>query len=196
MEFTTDNVITAVHEFYRSSEELNLEVHDWLRACQSSREAWTLVWPLLGPTQTLNVQFTAANMLFNKVTRQLAEIPVEDLGALKENIVSAVARFVNGPAVVLTRLQLTVLQEVLEFDIIPSQLMVKQSLMNFIFFQLGAFIASTIGDIWPNPLEDLGSVFQPQNFPGIPEEKVLKLLVQVFAHVPEQVSLNSPELLI
>jgi len=55
-----------------------------------------------------------------------------------------------------------------------------------ILLQLGVFIANTIGEIWPNPLEDLGTVFQPHNFPGIPEESVIKLLIQVFGYVPEQ----------
>jgi len=108
MEFTAENVIAAVHEFYRTSEKVNPECHEWLRSCQSSREAWNIVWPLLQPSQTVNVQFTASNILLNKVTRNLSEIQLEDYGGLKDNIVAAVARFVNGPAVVLTRLELTV----------------------------------------------------------------------------------------
>jgi hypothetical protein len=38
-----------------------------------------------------------------------------------------------------------------------------------------------------NPLEDLAVIFSPQNFPGVPESTVMRLLVQVFAYIPEQV---------
>jgi hypothetical protein len=108
MEFTSENVIQAVHEFYQNSEKLNMEAHEWLKSCQSSREAWNLVWPLLDLSQTVNVQFTAANILCNKVTKQFGEVPLEEYGALKDKIIAAVARFVNGPPVVLTRLELAV----------------------------------------------------------------------------------------
>lgn len=53
--------------------------------------------------------------------------------------------------------------------------------------QLGAFVLNTIGTVWMNPLDDLASTFAPQNFPGVPEVTVLRLLVQVFGHIPEQV---------
>jgi len=108
MEYTSENLVKAVVEFYNHEESLNIECHEWLKNCQSSREAWTLVWPLLQSSQVIHVQFIAANILHYKISRQLAELPVEDYLALKDNLVSAVARYVNGPPVVLTRLQLTV----------------------------------------------------------------------------------------
>ncbi|ODM95160.1 Importin-13, partial [Orchesella cincta] len=51
---------------------------------------------------------------------------------------------------------------------------------------LGAFVTNTIGSTWANPLEDISTIFSPQNFPGVPEENVFKLLVQIFGFVPEQ----------
>lgn len=52
--------------------------------------------------------------------------------------------------------------------------------------QLGAFVTNTIGTAWANPLEDISTIFSPQNFPGVLEENVFKLLVQIFGFIPEQ----------
>lgn len=51
---------------------------------------------------------------------------------------------------------------------------------------MGAFVTNTIGSAWASPLEDISTIFSPQNFPGVPEENVFKLLVQIFGFVPEQ----------
>jgi len=47
-------------------------------------------------------------------------------------------------------------------------------------------VTNTIGIVWANPLEELALTFSPQNFPGVPESTVMRLLVQVFAYIPEQ----------
>lgn len=118
MEFTSENLVKAVEEFYKQEETLNIECHEWLKNCQSSKEAWTLVWPLLQSSQGLHVHFIAANILHYKVSRQLAELPTADYLALKDNLVAAVAQFINGPPLVLTRLQLTVGLELLNVKIV------------------------------------------------------------------------------
>ena len=59
--------------------------------------------------------------------------------------------------------------------------------LHIFIFQMASFLANTIGLFWNDPLEELGNIFQPQNFPGVPELQVLKLLVQIFGYIPEQV---------
>ncbi|OXA42859.1 Importin-13 [Folsomia candida] len=158
MEFTPENVEAAVLEFYNNTGKVNKEVHEWLKQCQSSREAWQVVWPLLDPGKSLQLQFLAANILHYKVSRCFGELPEPEYAGLKDRLVAIVAKYIAGPPMVLTRLCLT----------------------------LGAFVLNTIGTVWMNPLDDLASTFAPQNFPGVPEVTVLRLLVQVFGHIPEQ----------
>jgi len=108
MEFTPENVEKAVVEFYSNPGKVNRECHEWLKTCQSSRDAWHVVWPLLEPGKMLQVQFVAANMLHYKVSRCLNEIPETEYPALKDRLVATVAKYISGPSVVLTRLCLTV----------------------------------------------------------------------------------------
>jgi hypothetical protein len=108
MGFTSENVEAAVVEFYRNPGKVNKECHEWLKTCQSSREAWQVVWALLEPGKMLQVQFVAANMLHFKVSRCLNEIPEAEYAALKDRLVAIVAKYIAGPSVVLTRLCLTV----------------------------------------------------------------------------------------
>ncbi|CAG7822953.1 unnamed protein product [Allacma fusca] len=124
-----------------------------------SKEAWQVVWELLNQGKPVEVQYVAANTLYFKITRCLADIPPAEVPALKDKIVNVLAQYVQGPALVTTRLGLT----------------------------MASFIANTIGLYWKDPLEELGTVFQPQNFPGVPELKILKILIQIFGYVPEQI---------
>lgn len=109
MEFTSENVEAAVIEFYKHPGKVNKECHEWLKSCQSSREAWQVVWPLLDPSKNPQVQFVSANMIHHKVLRCLNEIPEAELPALKERLIATVAKYIAGPEVVLTRLGLTVI---------------------------------------------------------------------------------------
>lgn len=108
MEYTPENVEAAVIEFYKNPGKVNNECHEWLKSCQSSREAWQVVWPLLDPSKNPQVQFVSANMIHHKVLRCINEIPEPELPALKDRLIATVAKYIAGPEVVLTRLGLTV----------------------------------------------------------------------------------------
>lgn len=108
MEFTPENVEAAVLEFYNNTGKVNKEVHEWLKQCQSSREAWQVVWPLLDPGKSLQLQFLAANILHYKVSRCFGELPEPEYAGLKDRLVAIVAKYIAGPPMVLTRLCLTV----------------------------------------------------------------------------------------
>ena len=110
MEFTAENFEKVVTEFYRLQGELNRDCHEWLQACQRSREAWHMVWSLIDTSKPLHTQFVAANMLQYKISRCIHEVPETDLMLLKENIISTIARYItgSGPPVIMTRLQISV----------------------------------------------------------------------------------------
>ena len=108
MEVTPENVEGAVLEFYRNPSKVNSQCHEWLKLCQSSPQAWQVVWPLFDQSKDIQVQFVAANMLYFKVSRCLHEVPEADYPGLKDKLLNTLAGYVTGPVIVLTRLELTV----------------------------------------------------------------------------------------
>jgi hypothetical protein len=68
MEFTAENVELAVEQFYKSSGGIQAQAHQWLMSAQTSKEAWSFVWPLLLKEGTTSeVQFFGATTLQAKV---------------------------------------------------------------------------------------------------------------------------------
>ena len=108
MEVTPEKVEQAVAEFYRNPGKVNKECHEWLKLFQASKEAWQVVWILFDHSKPVEVQYVAANTLYYKISRCLNDIPPSEIPALKQKIVSTLAQYVAGPALVTTRLGLTV----------------------------------------------------------------------------------------
>jgi hypothetical protein len=67
MEFTAENVEAAVKQFYMSSSGIQAQAHQWLMSAQTSKEAWSFVWPLLRQDTSPEVQFFGATTLQAKV---------------------------------------------------------------------------------------------------------------------------------
>lgn len=67
MEFSAENVETAVKQFYMSSSVIQAQTHQWLMSAQTSKEAWSFVWPLLRHDTSPEVQFFGATTLQAKV---------------------------------------------------------------------------------------------------------------------------------
>jgi len=70
MDFNTENVESAVRQFYLSTSGIQAQAHNWLVSAQTSKEAWSFVWPLLGPEKTPEVQFFGASTLQTKVSKK------------------------------------------------------------------------------------------------------------------------------
>jgi Importin-beta N-terminal domain len=67
MEFSAENVEAAVKQFYMSSSGIQAQAHQWLMSAQTSKEAWSFVWPLLRQDTSPEVQFFGATTLQAKV---------------------------------------------------------------------------------------------------------------------------------
>ncbi|XP_057341544.1 importin-13 [Microplitis mediator] len=77
----------AINRFYAGGER---DLHNALLQFQASPQAWTLVWPLLGPTKSWNVKFFAATTLHSKILKQWDEIPVSDYPFLKNELLKII----------------------------------------------------------------------------------------------------------
>ena len=76
-------------EFYTTSQltnEFKPQLDQWLKHAQNSKEAWSFAWQLVDMSKSTHCQFFGASCLYNKVSKHLTEVPVDELDMLKNKL--------------------------------------------------------------------------------------------------------------
>ncbi|XP_041359281.1 importin-13-like [Gigantopelta aegis] len=157
MDYSAANVEQAVLQFYCNG-NLHPEVHQWLTRAQISPQAWTFCWDLVQPDKGTEIQFFGASTLHVKISRFWHEVPPDQYESLKSRLMEKILQFVNGPKLVLTRL----------------------------FVSLGSFINQTAPEVWPDPIENLITTFQRQEFHNVTNIQRCKMLLEILTVIPEE----------
>ncbi|XP_031419129.1 importin-13-like [Clupea harengus] len=104
-EFTVEAVERALHQLYYDPDMAQKSVaQKWLTQAQMSPQAWHFCWVLLSRDKVPEVQFFGASTLYAKISRSWSDLPTEQHGSLKTQLISQVGHFASGPKMVLTRL--------------------------------------------------------------------------------------------
>lgn len=157
MDFNAEHIEKAVHQFYQDA-SCQTEINRWLTAAQVSPQAWQFCWPLMAKDKNAEVQFFGASCLHVKIARYWHEVPAEHVSVLREQLLTQVASFAEGPKTVLTQLCVS----------------------------LASLALSTLGEMWPDAITDIIMTFQPQNLPHLQGTHVYLALLQVLTVLPEE----------
>ncbi|KAK6640059.1 hypothetical protein RUM43_008336 [Polyplax serrata] len=160
MEFTSEDVERAVSQFYQSAAPAQSQEHVWLEKAKNSQEAWVFVWELLQPQKTQEVQFFAATTLLAKIKKYLHELTPENVAALREKLLTTIVAYSTGPKIVLNKLCTC----------------------------LSSYIFQMCPQKWPDALSSLLALFNPENSPNIPAERLLCVLFEILTVLSEDFS--------
>ncbi|KAI0222697.1 Importin-13 [Lamellibrachia satsuma] len=138
MEFNAEHIEKAVHQFYQDA-SYQAEINRWLTAAQVSPQAWQFCWPLMAKEKNAEVQFFGASCLHVKIARYWHEVPADHVMVLREQLLTQVASFAEGPKTVLTQLCVA----------------------------LASLVLNTVNEIWPDAIADIIMTFQPTNLPHL-----------------------------
>ncbi|XP_065332285.1 importin-13 [Cloeon dipterum] len=157
MDFTAENVEVAVRQFYLSSSTLQAQTHQWLVSAQTSKEAWSFVWPLLALDKASEVQFFGASTLQAKVSKFWAEVPLADMEGLRKRLLEVILMH-QANKLVLSRLCISMAMCALQS--MPSN--------------------------WEDPITDILVTFQPASIPNIPPENLATIVLEILTVLPEE----------
>lgn len=158
MEFDTQSIEKAVHEFYYSPVG-QAEAHQWLTLAQMSPKAWTFCWDLMQLDKPPEIQFFGANCLYIKISKCWCELPVEQYTELKNKLVQYIVAYATGGVrIVLTRLCVA----------------------------LSHFIIRTLPEHWTSAIPELMATFQPSNIVHLPPDRTLEVLLEMLTVLPEE----------
>ncbi|XP_052776620.1 importin-13-like [Mya arenaria] len=155
-EFTAENVEKAVNNFYCNA-SMQQEVHRWLTAAQVSPQAWSFCWNLLSPEKGLQVQYFGASCLHTKISRYWQEVPADQIGTLRSQLLEQVAVSATGPKLILTRLCVA----------------------------LSSLAIQLMPDAWPNCIDELIVILQNDSSP-LSSTQRCTVLLEIFTVLPEE----------
>ncbi|ESO93597.1 hypothetical protein LOTGIDRAFT_189780 [Lottia gigantea] len=156
-QYTAANVEEAVKQFYCNT-GIQQEVHKWLTAAQISPEAWSFCFELLSKDKGYEVQFFGASTLHTKLSRYWHEVPPDQYESLKNKIMTKVMEFSTQPKMVFTRLCVA----------------------------LVSLLLHTAPEYWPDPIQNLITVFQEGEIPNNNVVQRCKILLEILKVIPEE----------
>ncbi|ESO93592.1 hypothetical protein LOTGIDRAFT_118981 [Lottia gigantea] len=156
-QYTAANVEEAVKQFYCNT-GIQQDVDKWLTAAQISTEAWSFCFELLSKDKGYEVQFFGACTLHTKLSRYWHEVPPDQYESLKNKIMTKVMEFSAQPKMVFTRLCVA----------------------------LASLLLHTAPEYWPDPIQNLITVFQEGEIPNNNVVQRCKILLEILKVIPEE----------
>lgn len=159
MAYSVENVEKLIHELYHN--ELNqAAANQFLTLAQTSVEAWQFSWLLLDPSKPIEVQYFGASTLHLKISRCWHELDESAKLSLKSQLIERLISYlsVEGGRIVQTRLSVA----------------------------LAAYIIHTVGSHWDSAVPDLIAFLHPTKLTHLPSQRVLQVLIELFAIIPEE----------